>query len=99
MVDIYNMLKVMELPNGKRPTDFMGADPVFENDQKFLPLQAADLYAWSVSREFRQYGPSKPDEPSTLIFQNLQQLPAVQFHYGEAELTSLISDLPPAVFP
>jgi hypothetical protein len=94
MADIYNMLKSMELPNGKRPVDFMGADPTFENDQNFLPLQAADLYAWSVSREFRQYDPSKPDEPSTVIFQNLQQLPTVQFHYGAEELTSLISDQP-----
>jgi hypothetical protein len=94
IVDIYEMLKHIELPNGKRTVEFIKSAPAFRNDKDFLPLQAADLYAWSVSREFRQYDPAKPDEASTLIFQKLRQVPTVQFHYGAPELTALIANAP-----
>jgi hypothetical protein len=94
MVDVYEMLKHIELPNGRRSVEFIKSAPAFRNDKEFLPLQAADLYAWSVSREFRQYDPAKPDEASTIIFRELRQVPTVQFHYGAAELTALIAEAP-----
>ena len=32
---------------------YIGSPPIFRDDRKFLPLEAADLYAWVVRRYFR----------------------------------------------
>lgn len=33
-------------------TRFVGPDPTFEDDKAFLPLQAADLFAWHLRRHW-----------------------------------------------
>ena len=50
---------VAEMPDDEIK-QYYGATPRFENDQDFLPLQAADLWAWWV-REWYERG----REPST----------------------------------
>jgi hypothetical protein len=39
-------------PEAHKP--YFGSPPIFRDDRKFLPLQAADLYAWSVRRNLRE---------------------------------------------
>jgi hypothetical protein len=39
-----------------------GAPPRFENDQKFLPLQAADLWAWWVREWYEEDAQPMPDK-------------------------------------
>lgn len=38
---------------------YYGATPVFKNDREFLPLQAADLYAWWVRKWYMEGTPEK----------------------------------------
>jgi hypothetical protein len=33
-----------------------GKDPIFRNDEKFLPLQAADIYAWWSRKRWEEHG-------------------------------------------
>lgn len=33
---------------------YFGSPPIFRDDKEFLPLQAADLYAWSIRRHARE---------------------------------------------
>lgn len=39
-------------PKAHKP--YFGSPPIFKDDKIFLPLQAADLYAWYVRRNFRE---------------------------------------------
>jgi hypothetical protein len=54
---------------------YFGSPPIFRDDEKFLPLQAADLYAWLVRRDLYQnkilYMPV-PNELKAL--QNMQSI-------------------------
>jgi uncharacterized protein DUF3800 len=45
-----------------------GATPRFENDQKFLPLQAADLWAWWVREWYEEDSIEEPDRMRKLDF-------------------------------
>jgi hypothetical protein len=38
----------------KQSKPFFGSPPIFRDDKKFLPLQAADMYAWAIRRHFRE---------------------------------------------
>jgi hypothetical protein len=51
-VTMWDILKelVEANPAQGRPDFKLGERPVFANDKQFLPLQAADLYAWHVRR-------------------------------------------------
>lgn len=48
--------------------DYYGNMPRFENDQRFLPLQAADLWAWWVRRWYEEDSYEIPDKMSDLDF-------------------------------
>jgi hypothetical protein len=39
-------------PEAHKP--YFGSPPIFRDDKIFLPLQAADLYAWSIRRRLRE---------------------------------------------
>jgi hypothetical protein len=45
-----------------------GSTPRFENDQKFLPLQAADLWAWWVREWYEEDAIVLPDKMRALNF-------------------------------
>ena len=54
-----------------RPEEFhkyYGATPRFEDDQKFLPLQAADLWAWWVREWYEEDSAPVPDKMRILEF-------------------------------
>jgi hypothetical protein len=44
----YPLLKKLATPAAK---PYIGSPPIFRDDEQFLPLQAADLYAWLVRRK------------------------------------------------
>jgi hypothetical protein len=45
--------RMAKLLAGQKLAEGMGSEPSFTSDKKFLPLQAADLYAWQI-RHFLQ---------------------------------------------
>lgn len=50
--------------------DYYGATPRFEDDQKFLPLQAADFWAWWVRKWYEEDAIALPDKMRNLDFGN-----------------------------
>lgn len=93
MRSILQNLKSQTLPNGVKPKDFIKSSPAFKDDKEFLPIQAADLYAWSVSRYFFEYHKTGFDVPPP-TFAMLQKIPAWQFHYGKDEFERLALSVP-----
>jgi len=71
--------------------DFIGSTPIFRNDQDFLPLQAADLYAWQVRNNYIQ---NNQVNNQTIIFlpslalNLLLSLPSIERHIDEQELAN-----------
>ncbi|MGB6171717.1 MAG: hypothetical protein WBG12_07110, partial [Xanthobacteraceae bacterium] len=47
---------------------FYGAKPRFDSDQKLLPLQAADLWAWWVRDWYEEDASDLPDKLKALDF-------------------------------
>jgi hypothetical protein len=47
---------------------YYGATPRFEDDQKFLPLQAADLWAWWVREWYEEDSSDRPEKMRILDF-------------------------------
>ncbi len=47
LAGMWDMLKLSSSPEIRRN---MGGEPIFRKDEKVLPLQAADLYAWWVRK-------------------------------------------------
>lgn len=48
---------ILERPDEIR--EFYGAEPVFKDDEEFLPLQAADFWAWWVRKWYQEGTPEK----------------------------------------
>lgn len=48
--------------------EFFGAKPLFANDQKFLALQAADLWAWWVRKWYEEDANDVPDKMRNFDF-------------------------------
>jgi Protein of unknown function (DUF3800) len=68
--------------------DYYGATPRFENDQKFLPLQAADLWAWWVRRWYEEDAITVPDKMRAFDFGKWRgkRRPVLAFSYSEERL-------------
>ena len=63
---------------------FIGERPIFRDDKKFLPLQAADLYAWHVRRD---YADSEIIEmPPRPAMRALRNMSTIQRYIDEQEL-------------
>lgn len=79
------ILKAMA-PESAKP--YFGSPPIFRNDEEFLPLQAADLYAWLVRRhlyENKIIYMSMPDE-----LKALQDMQHIERHFNVKELKKYI---------
>jgi hypothetical protein len=66
---------------------FVGTEPTFENDRMFLPLQAADLFAWHVRRHWDRnqvlWFPLCP------VLRRFSEMGSISRVYDEAELQRL----------
>jgi hypothetical protein len=70
---------------------FIGPDPTFADDKTFLPLQAADLFAWHLRQHYsRNQVLIVPPGPVLRQFETMQAITRV---YDEAELQRLRSFL------
>jgi hypothetical protein len=97
LMGAYSELKMIKLPNGKKISDCLKTSPIFEDDKTFMPLQAADLYAWCVNRQWHNYQ-NKSERLQVDPFELLLWIPTIQFHYGEKELRAVMSDFPKQLF-
>jgi hypothetical protein len=50
---------------------YLGSPPIFENDIKFIPLQAADMFAWLV-RDYMTMGSDNMEEISRVALKHLE---------------------------
>lgn len=61
----------------------VGSPPIFRSEYQFLPLQAADLYAWQVRRNLRRN--HKLVAPPTEILRVFSGMPSDHHYFTEAE--------------
>ncbi len=70
---------------------YLGSPPIFRDEKQFMPLQAADLYAWHVRRHFRENSilvmPTRP------ILNTLNSIPGTGRHLGGEDLRRMRFDL------
>lgn len=66
---------------------YLGSQPIFRDEKAFLPLQAADLYAWQIRRYFADNRtlimPTRP------LLAELNSIPGTHRHLGAQELSGL----------
>jgi len=61
--------------------EFIGDSPVFRDDEKVLPLQAADLIAWWLRKMA-----TERDDNIQFPWRPTRHIPGFQFHYDEVQL-------------
>jgi hypothetical protein len=62
-----------------------GSDPRFEDDQKFLALQTADLWAWWVRKWYAEDSSPIPDKMRTLDFGSWRGKPRLKIVFSMDE--------------
>jgi Protein of unknown function (DUF3800) len=67
----------------------VGDLPIFRDETEFLPLQAADLYAWQMRNYFAQNQNPKLVVPINKVLGQLVQIPMIDRNYEEDELVRL----------
>lgn len=74
---------------------FYGAVPRFEDDEKFLPLQAADLWAWWVRKWYKEGTPEKimADDFGGLNFKSTRKHLRVEILLNEEQLANTIKSI------
>jgi hypothetical protein len=71
---------------------FVGSPPIFSDEKSFLPLQAADLYAWQIRRYYvNNHGVENQTIfiPPSLTLRMIEHIPAIDREYSTAELVRL----------
>jgi hypothetical protein len=69
------------------PAKFIGREPTFADDKTFLPLQAADLFAWHLRRHYdRNQILIVPPCP---VLRQFEQMASITRVYDEPELQRL----------
>lgn len=66
---------------------YVGSPPIFRNDREFLPLQAADLYAWQIRQHHIQNRVLLV--PPNRLLRQFEDMAAIGRNYGENELKHL----------
>jgi hypothetical protein len=67
---------------------FIGNRPMFRDEKDFLPLQAADLYAWHI-RKHANLTRNGLIIPASTVLRQFENMPAIGRNYGKKELNSL----------
>jgi len=70
---------------------FVGSPPIFRDDKTFLPLQAADLYAWHLRQHYSRN--QILIVPPTRVLRQFENMPAISRVYDEPELKRLRAHL------
>ncbi len=68
---------------------YAGNRPIFRDEKQFLPLQAADLYAWQLRRNFveREHAPPRP------ALLALEQITSFGMHLSDEMIRDISRDL------
>jgi hypothetical protein len=66
---------------------FVESPPIFRDDKQFLPLQAADLYAWHLRQNHVQNQILLV--PASRVLRQFDQMPMIGRNYGEIEMKRL----------
>ena len=74
------------------PNNHLGSVPIFRDEKKFLPLQAADMLAWFI-RQRTVDGLSKKPPMEIPRFKGRRDTPFLFFPYTKADLTNLFKEL------
>jgi hypothetical protein len=91
VLDVWDNLKEIAddlAKNGRtdfRP--FLGSKPIFRDDKSFLPLQAADFYAWQVRRLF--YENKVLTVPHRPELRAVEIIPAMTWHVDENQMRDM----------
>jgi hypothetical protein len=71
--------------------DRLGAEPRFENDRRFPPLQAADMLAWLTRRHWLQHG-SIVHPPLAVPWKRLRAIPGNLLDMNDEEIKRFLVD-------
>lgn len=71
---------------------YYGANPVFRDDKEFLPLQAADFWAWWVRKWYAEGSPEKVQRPDfgTFQLQGGRKFLRVDISFNEDQLATVL---------
>ncbi len=64
---------------------FLGSPPIFRDEKKFMPLQAADLYAWQIRNRYRE----SRETPRNPVLQAIWPIGAINREVSTAEIIRL----------
>lgn len=67
-----------------RLPEFLGDDPVFKDEKKVLPLQAADLYAWWI-RNWEEKGINDGVQYLKFKWKSKRDIPRIEYKYTTKE--------------
>jgi hypothetical protein len=90
LVKAWDLLKAKADPSVRR---FMGASPRFEKDEDFLPLQAADLYAWWVRRWEAEGLYDVPNNNPQFSWERRKKMVCAEIRYREDELREELEEI------
>jgi len=71
-------------PSGSDLPPRIGTHPIFRDDKKFLPLQAADLYAWQLRRVFTRSRVLVTPPSAALV--SLVTVPELGWNFSQEEM-------------
>lgn len=86
-----NVLPKLEMNGVPNVLPFLGSPPIYRDEKEFLPLQAADLYAWHVRKHVRNNRVLAVSPTPHLS--RLFEIPGNDMVYNRSELLDLRSDL------
>ena len=81
--DGYKEMHALLSPDARR---LINPQPIFRDDKKFLPIQAADLRAWYCHRCL------VTGVPPGKIWGEMNQVALTPLHYSRADLADMIND-------
>jgi hypothetical protein len=87
-----NVKRLLELTGRSDVSQFVGERPIFRDDKSFLPLQAADLYAWQVRKciaENNQVSNQTIRIPANRTLRVFGGLPSINREYPTEEVLRL----------
>jgi hypothetical protein len=98
-VETVRWFQIIKKVAPKESKPFFGSPPIFQDDKKFLPLQAADMYAWSIRRHQREnkilYMPLRDELKSLFEMQGMDRMMDSTYLRGVAQAMSQFDNVPP----
>lgn len=90
--EIYEEMIDYHIPNSKvQYRDIIKSSPIFRNDKEVVPLQAADLYAWSIRRAWHNHLNTGTQVPHRIL-RNLFDIPTCQKHIALQDLREALAN-------